>query len=402
MFSVDHGGWTNQLWLVSVADSKLTSVTVSGYAAEPRFGPADDELYWSGLTMEGSGAIWRAAVRRRARDVESGQAAVVLPIDGGVADGVSIARDGTLAYGVTNEDANLWALDVPLAGEPGAPIRLTDDGVRNTHPDYSTDGQIAYIQRVPGRPIATWIMREDGTHREPLAVDVTTNDPQWSRDASRLLVRRGEQGGEWGWIDVATRRTSPLPFSAQGMQSAQISPDGRELTYHMIQKDGRINVWTRPIDGGAPRQVTFDTEAINYPAWSPDGKWLAVEVKRGDNIHIGVVPREGGPMEMLTEGFGQNWPRSWSPDGESIAFAGERGGVWNVWQVARRTKAMTMLTHFTSASGYVRYPVWSPRSRRMVFERSVRTSSVWTAAVAQPRVARAEGRPASALPTDHR
>ena len=47
--------------------------------------------------------------------------------------------------------------------------------------------------------------------------------------------------------------------------------------------------------------------------------------------------------------------------------------------VARRTKAMTMLTHFPSASGYVRYPVWSPRSRRLVFERSLRTSTVWTA-----------------------
>jgi hypothetical protein len=55
----------------------------------------------------------------------------------------------------------------------------------------------------------------------------------------------------------------------------------------------------------------------------------AEEVKRGDDIHIGVVSRQGGPMEMLTEGFGQNGPP-------------------------------------LPASGYVRYAVWSPRSRWMV------------------------------------
>ena len=77
---------------------------------------------------------------------------------------------------------------------------------------------------------------------------------------------------------------------------------------------------------------------MSYPAWSPDGRWLAVEIKRGDQTHVGVVSRDGGAAEQLTFEDGQSWPHSWSPDGERIAFAAERGGVWNVWAVSRRTR----------------------------------------------------------------
>lgn len=57
-----------------------------------------------------------------------------------------------------------------------------------------------------------------------------------------------------------------------------------------------------------------------------------------------------------------------------------RSGVWNVYSVSRSTRAVTPLTHFTSASGYVRDPAWSPRGNRIVFERAMRTGGVWTIA----------------------
>jgi Tol biopolymer transport system component len=55
--------------------------------------------------------------------------------------------------------------------------------------------------------------------------------------------------------------------------------------------------------------------------------------------------------------------------------------VWNVYAVSRRTRAVTALTRFKSASGYVRYPAWSPRGGRVVFERSLRSGGVWTLAL---------------------
>ena len=86
-------------------------------------------------------------------------------------------------------------------------------------------------------------------------------------------------------------------------------------------------------------------------------------------------------MTQLTEERGQSWPNSWAPDNDRIVFAAERDGVWNVHAVSRRTRAITALTRFTNASGYVRYPSWSPGGGRVVFERSLRTGGVWTLAL---------------------
>ena len=179
-------------------------------------------------------------------------------------------------------------------------------------------------------------------------------------------------------MDVASRRATPTGIKGRDIRSARLSPDSGEVAYHVLEPNGTMNVWTQSLDGGPRRRVTSDREAISYPVWSPDGRWLAVEVKRGERTNIGVVARDGGPIEMITEDAGQHWPHSWSPDGEHIVDAAERGAIWNIWQVSRRTRAARQLTHFTSSSGYVRYPSWSPRRNRIVFERETRTATVWT------------------------
>ena len=156
------------------------------------------------------------------------------------------------------------------------------------------------------------------------------------------------------------------------------SPDDREIAFHTIQDDGVLNVWRQPLDGGARRQITFDKEAVSYPVWTHDGKFLVVEIKRGESTHLGIIPRDGGPLEILVDEEGQNWPFSLSPDDEHVAFAGERKGVWNVYTVSRRTKVIRQLTRFTTAEGYVRYPSWSFTRSRIVFERAEEKGSVWT------------------------
>jgi Tol biopolymer transport system component len=51
--------------------------------------------------------------------------------------------------------------------------------------------------------------------------------------------------------------------------------DGRFLTY-IDTHDGVSNIWSRPVDGGAPRQLTdFKADQIFRFAWSRDGKRLA-------------------------------------------------------------------------------------------------------------------------------
>lgn len=123
-------------------------------------------------------------------------------------------------------------------------------------------------------------------------------------------------------------------FLQADARSGQLTP----LTTHDIP--------TRTV---ALKQLTFDAEMMGFPTWSPDGRWLAVEMKRGDDGHLSVVPSDGsGAPEQLTFARGQSWPGGWSPDGDKIAFAGQRDGVWNIWWVSRRTKRQQQLTRYTA------------------------------------------------------
>jgi len=55
-----------------------------------------------------------------------------------------------------------------------------------------------------------------------------------------------------------------------------MSPDSRSLNY-IDTRDGISNIWSRPLSGGSPKQVTtFTPDRIFSYAWSPNGKQIAV------------------------------------------------------------------------------------------------------------------------------
>jgi Tol biopolymer transport system component len=376
-FIVSRGGWKTDVWIVDVASGTPLLVGGSDNAADPCFAPGDRAILWGGSTATGNGRLFRQGIDENGSP--AGATETVLPMDAGIVEGLSIAVDGTIAFSARTSDANLWATDLKPDGRGGEPVRLTDDVSRNTHADYSGDGRIAYIQTAIGSPTSVWLMREDGSARAPLVSGTGGFDPQFDHTAPRLLMSRVSGAAAWElvWVDLASRRMTPAAIPIKDMMNPRLSPDATAIAFHRIEADGRMTVWTEGFDR-TERKIASDPEAVSYPAWSPDGKSLAVEIKRGDSTHIGVVARDGGPVEQLTDARGQSWPHSWAPDNDRIAFAGQRDGVWNLYSVSRRTRAVTQITFFTSGSGYVRYPAWSPSGSRIVFERALDTSNVWT------------------------
>jgi Tol biopolymer transport system component/DNA-binding winged helix-turn-helix (wHTH) protein len=375
-FTVGTGRWSQQIWMVPAAGGEPRPIAgpwIGGL--DPQFAPGDRALLWGALSTAGSGfALWRQGLDPTTL-APVGAPAEVSSL-GGVLEGLSIAGDGTIAYGVGEADQNLWAIDV-AAGRASEPERLTLAAVRASYPDQAADGRISFLQAGPGSPSAVLVRSADGSTVEPLIDETPVGSGQWLRDG-RLMLHRPRTRPPSVWIvDPATRRMTETGVAGDDIQNPRPSPDGREIAFHVIEPNGLMNVWAQRLDGGPRRRVTDDAEAASYPAWSPDGRWLAVEVKRRDQTQVAVVPREGGPIQILTADAGQSWPHSWAPDGDRIAFAGERGGIWNVYTVSRRTRAVTPLTRFDSPSGYVRYPSWSPRGDRIVFERSIRRASVW-------------------------
>jgi Tol biopolymer transport system component len=351
-------------------------------ASAPRFSPDARAVYWFGKTADRNDCLMR--VRLGGGGEADGDPETMLRFHGEGLGTLSIAKNGTAVFSWMRLSANLFAVDVDEGGATGPPRQLTfDDGIMR-YPDYGPAGRVAYEQEVAGRPITAWLIDDDGRGREPLSAGLSASAraPQWDADGKRILVLV-EPGSatppHFGWIDLATRQLTRIPCPSPGAGSQpSLSPDGRRLAFHLVAADGVVNVWVQCLDGGAPRQVTFDREAMSYPRWSQDGEWLAVNVKRGEDTHVGVVSAEGGPVELLTLGQGIRWPYTFSPDGDRVAFAGGLGGesVWNINTVSRSTKEVKRLTHFTD--GTARFPAWSPRGDRIVFTRAERTGSLWT------------------------
>jgi Tol biopolymer transport system component len=59
-----------------------------------------------------------------------------------------------------------------------------------------------------------------------------------------------------------------------------VSPTGRRSS--RTEPPGGLNVWTMDLAGGG--RPHRDREGIGWPAWSPDGKTLAVELMRAATL----------------------------------------------------------------------------------------------------------------------
>ncbi|MFO8059991.1 MAG: S9 family peptidase, partial [Bacillota bacterium] len=89
------------------------------------------------------------------------------------------------------------------------------------------------------------------------------------------------------------------------------------------------------------RTVTAGDYSHDGPAWSPDGKWIAVSACREKDpdmqrfSDIWVFPVEGGDPVKITRSWGPAHAPSWSPDGETIAYLGNRREVYGFYTNTR-------------------------------------------------------------------
>jgi Tol biopolymer transport system component/DNA-binding winged helix-turn-helix (wHTH) protein len=370
-----------ETWVVGADGSNPRRVATRTRPATPRFAPDGRAVYWIGTSAEGNECLTRVAIDRDGQPV--GPLEEVIPFPGYVVRSFSISRDLTAVFQLTRLSSNLFAVDLDAAGDAGPARPLTFDDVVNTYPDYGPDGRLAFHQEGAGRPATAWLIDDDGGSREPVSagLSVSVQVPQWHGDGRRVfgVVTDPAAGPPYfGWIELATRQLKRIPVSTSGVANLpSLSPDGERVAFNVIGADGVVNVWVQPLDGGPRRQVTFDRESMSYPRWSQDGRWLAVNIKRGATAQVGVVRAEGGAVEQLTSGPGPRWPYTFSPDADRIAFGAGESGVWNVFSVSRSTRQVKQLTRFDT--GIARFPAWSPRGDRIVFVRQEESSGLWTA-----------------------
>lgn len=101
------------------------------------------------------------------------------------------------------------------------------------------------------------------------------------------------------------------------MRDVKISPDGQTIAFTYLG-----DIWTVPAKGGKATRITStDDYYEDHPVWSPDSKTLAFSSNRTGNFDIFTVPVQGGTPVQITFDSANEIPEAFAPDGQSIYFS---------------------------------------------------------------------------------
>lgn len=168
----------------------------------------------------------------------------------------------------------------------GELCQLTKDLSLNINPFFSPDGKyVVYHSDAAGR-LEPWIMNNDGTQQRKLAdMEVMGHFMRWSGDGKSVIFRSPNpaQPGLWR---VPIERGNPVFLCVpKGGAHISLSVDQQLILDVVDHKE----LWITPLDKSEPRSIFKFNDPlvrIDYPVWSPDGKWVLFDrVKpQGGNI----------------------------------------------------------------------------------------------------------------------
>jgi TolB protein len=186
--------------------------------------------------------------------------------------------DGKYLVYTSNRDGtfHLWR-----SGQNGSgAVRLTsDDFMEAEQPVFTPDSQWVIYTSARGGSRALWKVSIEGG--KPIQIThALAAKPSVSPDGT-LIACEYSQNPEDGWTVAIVRaktgelvRTFPNLPTGDGPPNLW-SPNGRNLLY-LVTHSGVSNIWSQPVSGGSPRQLTHFTEQEIFSfALSPDGRSLA-------------------------------------------------------------------------------------------------------------------------------
>jgi len=309
-------GGAVQIWNVSYPAGVATRITndLSDYGSSS-FSLTADGSTIATIASEQSSKIWLTAPgdpQGRARKLTDGK------YDG--QGGIDFAPDGRVVYVARNADhRDLWIVNA----DGTAQRQLTANAATEETPRVSPDGRfIIFASTATGGVPHIWRLDVDGSNATQLTDGAFSDSrPFWSPDGQWIYFHSWRSGHGRLWKMPANggtpQQVTDLSFNAVrfvgnnlisgthfddqanparwraamlSLESGQFTKvfdfppnadvrdilDERTIIY--TETKGDIgNLWMRPLENGAPRQITrFDSERIFGLAWSRDAKQFAV------------------------------------------------------------------------------------------------------------------------------
>ena len=147
-----------------------------------------------------------------------------------------------------------------------------------------------------------------------------------------------------------------------------LSPDGGMLAYVAQSADGRVDLYTGRVRGGARVRLTNDDALEQTPHFSPDGEHIAFTRRGGTNAvpEIRIIPALGGDISGSV-------PRAafpaWSPDGRQLVYVRRGEKEEELTISAPDGSNPRVIMRGDSSYPFLRHPAWSPDGRDIAIVR---------------------------------
>jgi Tol biopolymer transport system component len=316
----------------------------------------------------------------------------------------------------------------------GNPVRVTSGPGHDLHPSWSPDGQyLAFLRVTPSekalmivpalggqvRKLADLTPSEVGTWRADATQMYGNPGPAWSPEGNYLAVTEypdSRIGGALTFFGLDGNRLRVTTHPRPGTHdfSPAFSLNGKLLAFIRYTSAYTSDLFVIPVEGGEPRQLTFDRSDIRGISWLPDNRTLVFSSNRGSGYDIwritidGELPsqiplsgyritdpsvsRDGallaytdtsrnsngwrvrrqfpssnfGQPEMVVASSRQSYCAHYSPDGQRIAFMSDRSGTFEIWVSKADGSDPIQVTAFRGP--LVGSPRWSPDGQSIVFD----------------------------------
>jgi Tol biopolymer transport system component len=195
--------------------------------------------------------------------------------------GVSVCGDGRFIVFSSKRGGNqasIWRVD--SSGRNLKQLTKRNDDAANPH--CSADGAWVVYNSMIGDDVHLMKVSIEGGPGVSLTKSSAALGARYSPDAkqvafydfenrSRITIISSSGGTPFKTFDLAPGGS----LNYWDYSLLHWTPDGQALTYPLLVGDD-TNLWSQPIAGGPPRQITHFHDRILAYDWSPDGKRLAI------------------------------------------------------------------------------------------------------------------------------
>jgi len=173
--------------------------------------------------------------------------------------------------------------------------------------------------------------------------------------------------------DISTQLTDHEKLRNYYNIAPAISPDGGRIAI-LSDRDGYADIYLiSALDGNEIKKLvngnrTPDFEELKWLqsgiTWSPNGKYIALTSKAGEQDGLNIIDVETGEKKTLKFKVPNLFTADWSPDTSKIVMVGHDGAKSDLYVYDFDTKKLRNLTNDLYSDTE---PRWSPDGRKIVF-----------------------------------